>query len=118
MMVNADLLLLAIMAFCTAALSRFIDFCMESGNILNFWYRFVIEISKAKFDIHGNLLSDNGLYKPLGGCILCFNFWVGVLPFIWAVYLMDYNFWEFTLLFFGYQGLSSYFLQLQEKSIR
>lgn len=111
-----DFMALAIVAFCAAALSRFIDFSMERGNILYFWTRFIVWIGQAEYNEDGYLVSCNWLFKPLGGCLTCFNFWVGVGPFIWITSMMEHNMFSMFILFWCYQSLSSFFLFWQNKN--
>lgn len=114
-MILVDFAILIVIAFCASALSRFLDFCFEPGNILHWWYNLAIRIGQAKFDHVGNLISENGLYKPLAGCVVCMNFWISAIPFFWVMEFMSYSYFGFVCLFFGYQGISSFFLWYQQK---
>ena len=110
-----NIAIIAVVAFCSAAWSKFLDFCMEDGNILDWYYRFIMRIGKVKTDAGGNILSCNRLFKPLGGCLLCFNFWVSIPGFIWLCYLLPYKY-EFILIFWFYQSLSGYFVQFIKRA--
>lgn len=115
MTVLVNIAIIAVVAFCSATLSKFLDFCMEDGNILDWYYKLIIKIGKVETDKSGNILSSNRLFKPLGGCLLCFNFWVSVPGYVWVCTLLDYNAPVMILLFWFYESLSGYFVQFVKR---
>jgi hypothetical protein len=66
------IILIIFLSISSAFFGYFIDFCFENGNIFDFYYIFIEE----KF-------SENypKIFKVLGGCIICFNFWLSFLLF-------------------------------------
>ena len=60
---------LFIYSFLTACVSAFLDYCMLEDEIFGF-YRPLIEKCK--------------LYKPLGGCVICFNGWISIGTFVFT----------------------------------
>lgn len=113
-----SIFLISFVAFCAASLSRLLDFSMEQGNILEWWYVFILKIGNVKTDIAGNIVSCNLLFKPLGGCLVCMNFWVGVLPFFWAATKTSLSPIDGFFAFWAFQSLSSFFLLLMEKYLK
>lgn len=73
--VAALLLLTAIpalfLASATDGLLRLLDFCFDEGNIFDWWFSFIQrwETTRPK------------LFKVLGGCMVCFGFWVSLFLF-------------------------------------
>lgn len=78
----------------TACLTLFLEICMREGMIfgrwLEWWADFIIKRKRCAIEmIEGESLRDSKIYaagfwlKPLGSCIVCFNFWICVfwLPF-------------------------------------
>lgn len=52
-----------VIAITAALLTVFLDFCMNEGNILSWYYRLILKL-------------PDWLNKPLGTCIYCFGTWV------------------------------------------
>ena len=52
--------------------SKFIDFCFNEGNVLDFYYLWVITVIEPLYP---------KLAKPLGVCNVCFNFWFSTFLF-------------------------------------
>ena len=118
MIVIVNILLICFVAFCTACLSRFLDFSMEQGNILAWWYAFILKIGNVKTDSVGSIVSCNLLFKPLGGCLVCMNFWIGVMPFIWIFSKLSLSPFDGFFAFWAFQSLSSFFLVTMEKHLK
>jgi hypothetical protein len=68
-----NLLLSILIGFCSAQLTKVLDFSFNEGNILDWYYilllKYVEPISKK-------------LAKPLGTCIKCFSVWVCFFVFL------------------------------------
>lgn len=70
-----------------AKLGHFIDFCFNEGNILDGYYRFLLERVQPR---------SYKLFKLLGGCNVCFTFWLATFFFVFIFNPMFY------LSYFGY----------------
>jgi hypothetical protein len=62
-------------------LSIFIDFCFNEGNIFDWYYSLILKLQ----DNHPKL------FKVLGGCIVCFSFWIHFILFMF-IYISYFNF--------------------------
>lgn len=62
-----------IIGFSSANITYFIDFCFNEGNILDFYYKFILNNVKPY---------SEKLFKLLGGCIICFGFWINISLFL------------------------------------
>lgn len=58
---------LLLISFVGASLSNFFDDCLQDGMI---------------FEKYGNLIRGKYLLKPLGGCVICTNFWITAIVYI------------------------------------
>jgi hypothetical protein len=68
-----------LIGFISAYISKFIDFCFNDGNILDFYYKWLLML-KNKYP---------KLSKPLGLCIFCMSFWVCLIMFM--IFYNEYN---------------------------
>ena len=118
MIVIANIFIICFVAFCTACLSRFLDFSMEQGNILDWWYRFILDAAKVETDMAGSITSCKWFFKPLGGCLVCMNFWIGVMPFVWVYNTISISPFDCFFAFWAFQSLSSFFLVTMEKKLK
>lgn len=64
------LLLAIVIGFCSAQITRVLDFSFNEGNILDWYYILLIKYLPKK------------LSKPLGTCIKCFSVWVCLVSFL------------------------------------
>lgn len=91
-------LIVSLCAFHLALFSYFLDFCLWRGSIFDFWLplvaRTITKISYPDKYNHFMKISDkmkrnlefmdlmgvkeNKLFKFLGGCYVCLNFWIGL----------------------------------------
>ena len=90
--------------FCSAQLTKLLDFSFNEGNVLDWYYMFLLEriepISKK-------------LAKPLGTCINCFSVWVCFLVFF--IFSITNSIpWYYILLS---QGISYFFIVKENKSL-
>lgn len=127
-----NILLQIILEASTAALlSLFLEFCFREGNIFSFWLSFWGELYRVVFpykiphqkimisETNGECLTERDymiwkawlITKPLGYCIVCFNFWVTL--FFVNTNLLNYQLKEVILLF----GLSSIIVRILNKII-
>lgn len=111
-----------------ALLSYFLDFCFYKGNVFGFWLPFLAkqiirkkmpekyaEIESGCFSrsqkvgryIHLVEDSESPLYKMLGGCIVCFNIWCGIVTFPAIAVCLDVSLWYYPI----YLLSASYFLR-------
>ncbi len=81
------LLSLIILGCLSACFSYFIDFCFNEGNIFDFYYKFIVD----KFSE-----SNPKLFKILGGCNVCFNFYLSTIIYIIYTLVLSFN-WLFFL---------------------
>lgn len=123
----------------TAALSVFLDFCMEKGNIFRWWYSFITywlyvmpkkgyvykyrngHIPKYWSNSHPSYYKKiklpsfiKHLYKPLGGCIYCFGTWVFIVLFLCWSSQNSYSIHTFVSLFLGI-GLNYIWIKILNK---
>jgi hypothetical protein len=92
-----NLFLSIVIGFCSAQITKVVDFSFNEGNILDWYYilllKYVEPISKK-------------LAKPLGMCIKCFSVWVCFLIFlIFSLYLSIP--WYYVLIS---QGISAFII--------
>ena len=84
-----QLLLVIAFAVASAQIVKFIDFCFSDKNILDWYYLLILSLE----------CRHPKLFKVLGGCIVCFGFWVNLglflvtaycfnLPYIWGILFM------------------------------
>jgi len=66
-----------LLAVVSSLASFFLEFCFREGNIFDFWIKF---LNRYFYENEKNLLLKF-LYKPLGGCALCFNIWLSTTFF-------------------------------------
>jgi hypothetical protein len=71
------ILLLGAANFCTVT---FIDFCFNEGNILDFYYQWVLDQVEPR---------NEKLAKVLGTCPVCFGFWVGLVAYCLYAYYFN-----------------------------
>lgn len=94
-----------------ALFSYFLDFCFWRGNIFGFWlpfvakhilkrknplkYQYIAKISdkKEREGLYLDEVGESGLFKVLGGCIICLNVWIGFATFILIHILLGISFW-------------------------
>lgn len=79
------------LAICSALFSLFLDFCMNEGNILSWYYRLI------------QWLPD-WVNKPLGTCVYCFSSWIFIIMYsLWVqkIPCLDCNTVNFIGLFKG-----------------
>lgn len=60
--------------------SKFIDFCFNEGNVLDFYYLWIITYIEPLYP---------KLAKPLGVCNVCFNFWFST--FLFPLFLTSFG---------------------------
>lgn len=82
----------------------FIDFSMNEDNILDWYYKLIMTINNQK------------IAKLLGGCIVCFGFWINLICFnLYYFLLLDLPFsWKYILII-PYIGISQFILINSEK---
>lgn len=67
-----------LLSFGIACFSSFIEFCISPNQILSFYYELIYKLPKW-------------LFKPLGGCIVCMNYWLtSILYFIEFDFVLMY----------------------------
>jgi fructose-specific phosphotransferase system IIC component len=71
MSIITDLIFIIILAITSSCFTKFITYCFNEGNILDWYYEWLIKYS-------GN---NQKLFKLLGGCYICFNIWISTLIF-------------------------------------
>lgn len=85
-----------LLGFINYFLVVFIDFCFNEGNILDFYYRWLLRLETTR----------PKLAKLLGICPICMGFWVGV-----GVYTL---YWKYLHVhpigFLGFIAVSQYLL--------
>lgn len=71
------------LAFISALLSLFLDFCFREGNIFEGWLDFLADlhlpedVEAADIDREDRFkMVDWFWFKPLGGCVVCMNVWI------------------------------------------
>lgn len=74
-----QLIIICAFAFASAQLVKFIDFCFSDGNVLDWYYLLILRLQ----DNHPKL------FKVLGGCIICFGFWVNLTIFFLVAYYFE-----------------------------
>ena len=57
-----------LIAICTAGLSVFLQHCYNEGNVLSGYFNLIARLPWW-------------LFKPLGGCVSCQNFWIVVFAY-------------------------------------
>lgn len=94
-------------AFSTAAFSKLFDYAISPGNILGAWYTFLMRKGNALVDPETGEIEHIAWWTmPLGVCIICFNFWAGILPYSLMVYSMEIPTIAGIVFFFSFQGVS------------
>ena len=116
MITLVNIAIIGAVAFCSASFSAFLDFCFEDGNIFDWYYNWLKKVCKIKADATGAIVGGSRWFKPLGGCLVCFNFYVSIPAFIWLCDLLHYGVLPMVLIFFLYQGLSGFFVQLIKRA--
>lgn len=112
-----EILIISFAAFCTGAFSNFIDFCFEPGKILSWYFDWLVR-KMCTLDTNGNIKSiDNHLFNPLGGCIVCYNWWLGVVPAIYVLNQLKPDAFGIFIVFFSFQSLSYYFCLIIKKQL-
>jgi hypothetical protein len=67
------LFLSLVIGFCSAQLTKVLDFSFNEGNILDWYYIFLLKYVEP---------ISKKLAKPLGTCIKCFSVWVCFFVFV------------------------------------
>ena len=82
----------------TGFFSCLFSFCLEEGNVFSFWAKAIAYLPLW-------------LAKPLGFCIICFNFWLGCVVFVLH--------FDLSLVgFITFQGFSYASLKMLSDSLR
>jgi hypothetical protein len=76
MEIIAGVLCLALMGLACACFSLFLRFCLQEGNLLGWYYTFLLASAKRYPSLKYWL-------KPLGLCVYCYGSWVCV--WVWFV---------------------------------
>lgn len=82
-----SLILASVVGIGAGAMTIFIDFIIQPGQIFGFWTKFlerVMNHEKNPFRF---------LYKPMGGCLYCMNVWVAFGIYSLAVYHTGLTWW-------------------------
>jgi hypothetical protein len=82
-----SIILASIIGIGAGAMTIFIDFIIQPGQIFGFWTWFlerVMNNPKNPFRF---------LYKPMGGCLYCMNTWVAFAIYALAVYHTGLTLW-------------------------
>jgi hypothetical protein len=86
-----------IIGFCSAQITKVLDFSFNQGNIFDWYYIFLLKYVEP---------ISKKLTKPLGTCIKCFSVWVCFFFFlIFSIYLTIP--WYFLLIS---EGISAYII--------
>jgi len=96
------LFLSLLIGFCSAQLTKVLDFSFNEGNILDWYYIFLLKYVEP---------ISKKLAKPLGTCIKCFSVWVCFLVF--GIFLIFTNIPWFYI--FLSQGISAYIIYICER---
>jgi len=80
-------MLAGLVGICAGAMTIFIDFIIQPGQIFGFWTWFLERVvnhpkNPLKF-----------LYKPMGGCLYCMNTWVAFGIYALAAYNTGLSWW-------------------------
>ena len=84
-----------LLSFGIACFSAFLEFCFMPAQILSFYYGLIYRLPKW-------------LFKPLGGCTVCMNYWITSI-----LYFITFNFSLIHFVFFV--GISYISLRLVSK---
>jgi hypothetical protein len=87
--------------FCSAQITKVLDFSFNEGNILDWYYILLIKHLPKK------------LAKPLGTCIKCFSVWVCF--FVFGMFMI-YTTIPWFYIFLS-QGISAFFIFKESKSL-
>jgi len=99
------LFLSIVIGFCSAQLTRVLDFSFNEGNILDWYYVLLLKYIEP---------ISIKLAKPLGTCIKCFSVWVCF--FVFGMFLIFTNIpWYYIFLS---QGISAYIIYRNQKTIK
>ena len=109
-----EIILISFAAFCTGAFSNFIEFCFEPGKILSWYYNWLVKKFTTQVD-EKTIKVNNALFNPLGGCMRCYNWWLGVIPAVYVLTEIEPALFKGFILFIAFQSLSFYFLIIIEK---
>ena len=101
---------IVLMAYLTSWLSRFIDHSMETGQILHGYYKWLLKFARVEWDKDDNAVFYRWYFNPLGGCIVCMNFWVGVPVFLTICAMYGFT-WYMAVLFWLFQAISFSFVK-------
>jgi hypothetical protein len=92
-----NLFLSIMIGFCSAQITRVLDFSFNKGNILEWYYIFLLKYVEP---------ISKKLAKPLGTCIKCFSVWV-----CFFIYLLFCMFTQVPWYFiFISQGVSAFII--------
>lgn len=67
----SQVLVVLFFACINSMLSLFLDYCIEEGNIFDFYSKWL-----------DKELGSSWFYKPLGGCVICANVWIAFVTFV------------------------------------
>jgi len=98
------LFLSIIIGFCSAQLTKLLDFSFNEGNILDWYYIFLLKYVEP---------ISIKLAKPLGTCIKCFSVWVCFFIFLIFSFYLSIP-WYY---FFISQGISAFIIFRENKSL-
>jgi hypothetical protein len=104
---NSTIVWIVAMATFTMAISLFIDFIIQPGQIFAIYGRFLESWVKHE----RNPLKV--LYKPMGGCLYCMNIWVALAVFIVTKTSISISWWWFIPM----AALSHVFLAIMERKV-
>jgi len=86
-----NILIVICLGVCSALFVYFLDFCFNDGNILDFYYNYIKISFKER---------TPKLFKVLGGCPVCFGFWVCLFYFTLYQFVFDLS----PIYFIAYQA--------------
>ena len=99
------LFLSILIGYSSAYISKILDYSFNKGNILDFYYIFLLKYIEP--------ISPK-LAKPLGMCIKCFSIWICFIVFFIFILFSEINFKDFWFYIFISQGISASIIYKKE----
>lgn len=105
------LIIVSLYGLLLALFSYLLDFCFWRGNVFQFYLpllakviakqinpvkcenALLIQDKEKRTDALFDIVEGNGLFKMLGGCIVCLNIWIGFATFPFIHALAGHSYW-------------------------
>lgn len=101
-----DILFIFSFGFVGGSISLMFDAFMEKGMIFHGYYKWLLKFANVKMNGSGEILSSSPIFKIMGGCVLCTNFYITFIAYLCGCLYFELNTLQCFLFFIPTQALS------------